>query len=321
MLPTRGDDVPHPATPDASDLTPTPLQRLPVLAAELGMAADDLLVLREDLIGPAGGGNKARKADAAVRRAHADGIRTVVTTGAPQSNHARAVAAVGARLGLRVVLVLRGEDPGRRTGNVLLDHLLGADVRWAGDADLAESAAAAARAADGPVRVIPFGGSDAAAVDVYAAVGEDLEARVPDLRHVVVAVGSGATAAGLVAALGAGRVLGVDTGAVPDPRFTVLGLLREARPEAHRDAAALRLDGGQVGTGYGRLQPAVLDAVRAVARGDGVLFDVTYAGRALAGLVAAVRSGAIVPGERVVLVHTGGVPGLFGHPELERPAG
>ncbi|MFC8192592.1 1-aminocyclopropane-1-carboxylate deaminase/D-cysteine desulfhydrase [Cellulomonas sp. NPDC057328] len=310
-----------PTTPDAADLTAAPLQRMPVLAAALGIAADDLLVLREDLVGTAGGGNKVRKAEAALLRARADGIRTVVTTGAPQSNHARAVAAVGARLGLRVVLVLRGDDPGRRTGNVLLDHLLGADVRWAGDADLAECAADAARAADGPTRVIPFGGSDAAAVDVYAAVGADLDARVPGLRHAVVAVGSGATAAGLVAALGAERVLGVDTGAVPDPRSTVLGLLRDARPDAPWDGAALRLDHQQVGTGYGRLQPAVLDAVRSVARGDGVLVDVTYAGRALAGLVAAVRSGVIAPGERAVLVHTGGLPGAFGHPELERALG
>lgn len=296
------------------DLPPlTAVEQLPGLAAALGVPPADLLVLREDLLGTAGGGNKVRKAAVALQRAVDDGIRTVVTTGAPQSNHARAVAVVGAQLGLDVVLVLEGHDPGTRRGNLLLEELAGARLVFAQDREPADVAAEEAEAAPGPARVVPFGGSDPAAVEVYAEVGRHLDAAVPDLRHVVVAVGSGATAAGLVAALGPDRVLAVDSGAVPDARSTLAGLLSPAHP---CDATALRVDAGQVGTGYEHVQPDVLQVVQDALRLDGVLFDVTYAGRALAAAVAALRSGTIARGERVLVVHTGGAPGLFGHPEL-----
>jgi L-cysteate sulfo-lyase len=294
------------------------IEPMPGLASRLGVPAQDLLVLREDLIGIAGGGNKVRKAMAALGRAATDGVAHVVTTGAPQSNHARAVALVGAGLGLQVTLVLEGEQPSVRTGNLLLEELAGAEVVWAGLEDPGAVADRVAGEASRTVRVIPFGGSDASAVDVYAAVGEDLVRKVPGLRHVVVAAGSGATAAGLVAALGADRVLAVDTGAVPDIRATIVGLVREARPAERVDAGSLRIDPEQVGDGYASIPPNVLEAVRNALVDDGIVFDVTYAGRALAGLSAAIRSGAIRSGERTVLAHTGGVPGLFGHPGLLR---
>lgn len=292
------------------------VEQLPRLAATLDVPPEDLLVLREDLLGIAGGGNKVRKALAALRRAADDGVRTVVTTGAPQSNHARAVAVIGAQLGLDVVLVLEGDDPGTRRGNTLLEELAGARLVWSRDRELADVAAEEAAAAAAPARVVPFGGSDAAAVEVYAEVGRHLDAAVPDLRHVVVAVGSGATAAGLVAALGPERVLAVDCGAVPDARATLTHLLSTVRPV---DPGSLRLDSGRVGSGYEHVQPPVLAAVQDALRLDGVLFDVTYAGRALAGAIAGLRSGELPRGERVLVVHTGGVPGLFGHPELDRP--
>ena len=49
------------------------------------------------------------------------------------------------------------------------------------------------------------------------------------------------------------------------------------------------------------------------ARTEGIVLDPFYTGRALAGLVAAVRDNDIRPGRRTVLLHTGGMPGLFGH--------
>jgi D-cysteine desulfhydrase len=294
------------------------IEPMPGLASRLGVPAQDLLVLREDLIGVAGGGNKVRKAVAALGRAATDGVGHVVTTGAPQSNHARAVALVGAWLGLRVTLVLEGGQPPLRAGNLLLEELAGALVVWAGGEDSAVVADRVAGEASETVRVIAFGGSDAAAVDVYAVVGQDLMRQVPDLRHVVVAAGSGGTAAGLVAALGPGRVLAVDTGAVPDVRATIAGLVREARPAARLDAGSLRIDSGQVGDGYASIPPPVLEAARNAPADDGIVFDVTYAGRALAALAVAVRTGAVRSGERTVLIHTGGIPGLFGHPGLLR---
>lgn len=296
---------------------PTPIDAAPRLAVAMGLAAEDLCVKRDDLIGLGGGGNKVRKLQVTMAQAVRDGADTVVTTGAAQSNHARLTAAAGARLGLHVVLVLQGRAPESDRGNVLLDRLLGAEVVWSGDRP-AEDLADGVEAEHGRGRVhrIPFGGSSPATAEAYVAAGDELLSQVPDVRHLVVAVGSGGTMAGLVTALGADRVLGVDSGAVPDARRTVHGLVRDMRPSTHATAASLRIDGTQVGEGYEHLGDATRSALSLAARTEGLVLDPTYSGRAMAGLVAAVASGEIHRGEKVVFLHTGGLPGLFGHDAL-----
>src|SRR5690349_11881366 len=185
---------------------PTPLEDAPRLAAALGL--DRLWIKRDDLIGLGGGGNKARKLRYTCAEALAAGAGTLVTTGAPQSNHARATAATAARLGLGCVLVLAGHAPDSATGNLLLDDLAGAEVVWAGDSPADDVAAGeAGRRAD--AFLIPFGGSSATSVAAYAECARELETQAA-FDRVVVAVGSGATMAGLVAGLGAERVLGFD---------------------------------------------------------------------------------------------------------------
>jgi D-cysteine desulfhydrase len=289
---------------------PTPVEPLPRLAAAIGFGPDRLLVKRDDLIGPGGGGNKVRKLEITIAEALAAGASTVVTTGAPQSNHARLTAAAAARSGLRSVLVLEGEAPVRRLGNLLLDDLFGAEVLFAGDrgaAAVAEEEARSRRA-----HLIPFGGTSAASAVAYRDAGEELLEQVPDVGTVVVAVGSGGTMAGLVAALGAARVLGVATGAVDDARSTVAGLVHEMGAGSD----GLRMDDAQIGAGYAHLTPAVRDAMSLAARTEGLVVDPTYTGRAMAGLLAAAAEASLPPG-RVVFLHTGGLPGLFGHPDLQ----
>jgi L-cysteate sulfo-lyase len=293
----------------------TPVEVSDRLGEAVGLRPGDLVVKRDDLLGPGGGGNKVRKLEWTCAEALAAGADTLVTSGAAQSNHARLTAAVGARLGLRVVLVLAGERRAEAHGNLLLDALFGARLRWAGDVDgpgleAATHAAAAELAAGGATPyVVPFGGSSASSIRGYAVAGAELAEQVPDLRHVVVALGSGGTMAGLVSALGPERVLGVHCGAVPDPRAAVADLLGDTPVDTGR----LRIRTDQVGTSYADLAEPAWDAVLLAGRTSGLVLEPTYTGRALAGLVAAVRDGDIRPGERTVLVHTGGLPGLFGH--------
>ncbi|MFH8773649.1 pyridoxal-phosphate dependent enzyme [Streptomyces sp. NPDC085866] len=297
---------------------PTPVEPAPRLASALGLGPDDLWVKRDDLTGLGGGGNKIRKLEWLAGAALAEGADTLVTTGAAQSNHARLTAAAAARLGLDAVLVLRG-SPGRsRSGNLALDGLLGARLAWAGDVDQAGLDAAAAEVcaglrADGArPALIPFGGSSTLGARGYVRCGEELREQVPDLRTAVVALGSGGTMAGLVAALGTESVLGVDVGALADPAAAVEEF---AAPLTAEKVAAdrLRVRRDQVGSGYAALTGPVAEALRLAARTEGIILDPTYTGRALAGLAAAVREGDVRPGEKTVFVHTGGLPGLFGH--------
>lgn len=295
---------------------PTPLEAAPRLAAAIGLGPDDLWIKRDDLLGPGGGGNKVRKLQYTVAAALAAGATTLVTTGAAQSNHARLTAAAGARLGVDVVLVLAGTG-GAATGNLALDAMLGATIVWAGDVDAGELERRAARiaeqlTADGRVASqIPFGGSNATGARGYVAAGHELLSQLPGLTQVVVAVGSGGTAAGLTHALGADRVLGVHTGAVPDPGPRI-GDLVEGLGGPKGATPALRLRTDQVGAGYSAFTDPVKAALLLAARTEGLILDPVYTGRALAGLVAAVRDGDVRPGQSTVFLHSGGLPGLFG---------
>jgi D-cysteine desulfhydrase len=299
---------------------PTPVEPAPRLARAIGLGPDDLWVKRDDLTGLGGGGNKIRKLEWTVGAALAEGADTLVTTGAPQSNHARLTAAAAARAGLDAVLVLRGSPGASRSGNLALDGLFGARLAWAGDVDQAGLDAAAAEVCEqlrkGGARpaLIPFGGSSTLGARGYVRCGEELRAQLPGLRTVVVALGSGGTAAGLVASLGSEAVLGVDVGALADPATAVVRFAAPLTSEA-LTPERLRVRRDQVGDGYAALTGPVREALRLAARTEGLVLDPTYTGRALAGLVAAVRDGDVRPGERTVFVHTGGLPGLFGHAE------
>jgi 1-aminocyclopropane-1-carboxylate deaminase/D-cysteine desulfhydrase-like pyridoxal-dependent ACC family enzyme len=92
-------------------------------------------------------------------------------------------------------------------------------------------------------------------------------------------------------------------------------------PDVRVRRADLQLDHGQVGPGYAPVTPAAREAMRLAARTEGIFLDPTYTARALAGLIARVASGGIKREDRTVFMHTGGLPGLFGHPELPRLEG
>src|SRR4051812_18414376 len=212
---------------------PTPLEPAPRLAERIGLGPEDLWVKRDDLTALAGGGNKVRKLEYLCAKALADGATVLVTSGGPQSNHSRLTAAAARRLGLKATLVLAADGPGTGNGNLALDALLGAEVVWAGRLDPdALDAVVATTAEDVRARgerpaVFPLGGSDGTGARGYVDCANELLEQAPGATTVVVALGSGGTMAGLVAGLGAERVLGVDVGAVDDPADRVVGVAGE----------------------------------------------------------------------------------------------
>lgn len=311
-----------PATRIALASWPTPLEPAPALSVAIGLQPDDLWLKRDDLTGLAGGGNKIRKLEWTLAAALAEGADVVVTTGAPQSNHARLTAAAGARVGLDVVLVFPGSAPSMPAGNLVLDALLGARIVWSHDSSDGQSALdavaeqVAERLRNGGRRptIIPFGGSNAVGAHGYRLAAAELVQQREQINHVVCALGSGGTMAGLVAGLGSDRVLGVHCGAVEDPHLQV-GLLLDAMGQDElSDTLRIRTD--QVGDGYDVLAPGAREALLLAARSHGLILDPTYSARALAGLIDEVREGGISPGQTVVLLTSGGLPGLFGHPDV-----
>jgi L-cysteate sulfo-lyase len=298
------------------------MEPAPRLAVRLGLGPDDLWIKRDDLGGLGGGGNKVRKLEFTCADALGQGATVLVTSGAAQSNHARLTAAAAARLGLGCVLVLAGENPDVPQGNLVLDHLAAASLIWAGEvtpaglSERVEVAAGRARVHGQIPYVVPFGGSSSLAAQGYVVAAREILVQLPDVENVVVAIGSGGTMAGLVACLGVGRVFGVDTGAVTDAAGRVSHLIEGMGGDRVR-ADELRIDRNQVGEGYDTLAPGARRAMAMAAQTEGIFLDPTYTARALAGLAGSVESGAIVAGQRTVFVHTGGLPGLFGHRQVQ----
>jgi L-cysteate sulfo-lyase len=70
---------------------------------------------------------------------------------------------------------------------------------------------------------------------------------------------------------------------------------------------------GQLGERYGIPTHAMFEAVRLVARSEGLLLDPVYGGKAFASLIAAIREGECPSDEPLLFIMTGGLPGLFAY--------
>jgi 1-aminocyclopropane-1-carboxylate deaminase/D-cysteine desulfhydrase-like pyridoxal-dependent ACC family enzyme len=305
---------------------PSPLAPLERLSAALGGSAE-LWIKREDLLPLAFGGNKLRNLEFLVGAALAEGADCLVSSGRRWSNHARLTAAAGARAGLDVHLVLSGPQTDPPNPGVRLDELLGATVHLAATDEreereaLVERVMADLRAAGRRPYLVAVGGSGVvgAVGQVLAGIelAEGAAARgfAPD--DLVVPSATGGTQAGVLVGL---RTAGAATavhGIAVTPRdelrpkiaAMVAGLAvlegLAAVPEAE-----IRLDDDQLGAGYGRPTEAADEATRLFARTEGIFVDPIYTAKALAGLIARVRTGAF-DGRRVVFWHAGGGPGLF----------
>jgi len=306
---------------------PTPLEEMPRLREALG-DGPRLLVKRDDQTGLATGGNKTRKLEFLVAEALAQGADTLVTAGGPQSNHCRQTAAAAAKIGFRCVLVL-GSHPLFRSewnGNLLLDDLLGAKVHWAGDRDRNTALAEVAdtlRATGGRPYVIPVGGSVPTGAVGYVAAVEELAVQLAErgeqVDRIVFASGSAGTHAGLLVGV---KALGLDARVEGINDDKVDGLLAKIQRLARATAVHLGLDlsffeedfilhDAYGAPGYGVITDAEREAIRLLARTEGIIVDPVYTGRALAGLIDLVRQGVYGPDETVLFWHTGGTAGLF----------
>ncbi len=297
---------------------PSPLHPLPRLSAALGGGVE-IWAKREDLFPLAFGGNKLRNLEFLVGAALADGCDTLVTSGRRWSNHARLTAAAGARARLAVHLVLSGphvEPPGP---GIRIARALGATVHLLDGPDREERDAAVARVArevtagGGRPYVIGVGGSGAVGAFGQVLAARELVAQAAEaglsIDRVVLPTATGGTQAGLLTGLSASiAVTGIVVArSAADLRPSIAATVAELGGDAD---AAIDLDEDQIGAGYGRPSSEAAEAAAILARTEAILVDPIYTAKALAGLIAGVRSGAW-HGQRVVFWHAGGLPGLF----------
>lgn len=322
---------------------PTPLENAPRLSHALGI---NLFVKRDDLTGLALGGNKARKLEYLLGDALAEDATLLLTTAAAQSNFCRMTAAAGCRAGLPVGLLLRGSPTEPVQANLLLDQLLGAELRFVDDPDpyapvhrerLAVWAGEERARGGRPYIIYLHGGSRAGALATagYVGVAAELHTQcaAQGLRpsHVYIAVGSGGSYAGLLLGarqpgnmLGATRLAGVCVGAlssVVGAQMTTALATTGALLGLRVPDEAPALDDAQRGPAYGVPTPAALAAIALAARTEALLLNPVYTGKAFAALLSDVERGVVRPGETVIFLNTGGDPLLFHYAEMLASSG
>ncbi len=306
---------------------PTPLWHNDALDELVGV---EVWVKRDDMSAGAAAGNKIRKLEFLLADALARGSSTVITCGAVQSNHARATALCAAGLGLRSLLFLRAAEPRAphaAVGNLMLDRLVGAEVRFISPEQYRERELLMADAArelerDGRAPyVIPEGGSNGIGAQGYVEAMREIRSQLDHglgggprgFDAVVHACGSGGTAAGIV--LGARRfdvAPVVHAIAVCDDRAwfeSVIGrIVLEAVGQGAdgRDLAELVVHNVYKGPAYGVASDEQRRFIVEVARRSGLVLDPVYSGKALFGL-----SRMEEKPRRVLFIHTGGLPGLL----------
>jgi len=304
---------------------PTPIHALPRLSEHLGVS---VYCKRDDLTGFGFGGNKIRKLEYLVRDAVDSGADTLVTCGSNQSNWCRMTAVAGAVAGLDVCLVLGGGKPDALTGNLLLDHMVGADMHHfdTDDDDELESISAdrcAELESNGrkPYRILMGGSNGLGTLGYIDAFGEILEYEAASgtrFGTIIVATGSGGTQAGLIVGQVASGWSGSIVGMAAS-RAKVAQMQQVRRVLARFDdfagtevsGAGIITNDSYVGAGYRKRTRACDEAIELFARREGLFLDQVYTGKAAAGLIDYARKGRFADGENVLFVHTGGSVQLF----------
>jgi D-cysteine desulfhydrase family pyridoxal phosphate-dependent enzyme len=312
---------------------PTPLDDAPRFSDALGGVR--ILIKRDDLTGLALGGNKMRKLEFLLADAIQQGADTIVTTAAAQSNMCRQTAAAARKLGLDVVLILRGTERETVQGNLLLDKIFGAQIHFIEITDpysdvstlkMNEVAHELTQAGKHPyiidLRTISASlaalGYVAGTVELY----KQLQERNLAPTHIYLATGSGGTHAGVLLAsemLGAKwKIQGISVQRPADEmRERVAHKVAQAAEllsfETSLRAEDILIDDTYIGPAYGVPTREGVDAMTLAGRTEGLVMDPTYSGKALAGLVGHIRHGRIARDDTVVFIHTGGAPGLFAH--------
>lgn len=303
---------------------PTPIEALPHLTHYLNGA--QLFIKRDDLTGLGIGGNKTRKLEYLAADALAKGAKTLISTGAVQSNHCRQVAATAAKLGLGCQLILTGAEPAEAQGNLLLDNLFGAQLFYTTkanrDQELQMRFAQAKQDGLKPY-LIPYGGSNPIGALGYLNAMHELSEQNLQPDWIVFASSSGGTQAGLI--LGAhitgfkGKILGIS---IEHDRAhfsaQISDLVNQTAESLGYDWSVtpqeVLINDAYCQAGYGVLTSAEIEAVRMFASKQGILLDPVYTGRAAAGLIDLIRNNFFKPEENILFWHTGGTPALFAEP-------
>jgi D-cysteine desulfhydrase len=312
---------------------PTPLEFLPRFTEALG--GPEVWIKRDDLLGLSPGGNKTRKLEFLVADALAQGADTLVTCGAPQSNHCRITLAAAVKEGLRCRFVIEERVPDSyradASGNNFLFRLFGVEAVTVVPAgtnmhEAMQRVADDVRAAGRTPYVIPGGGSNAVGGLGYVVCAQELQQQFAEqevnIDRVIVGSGSSGTHGGLLAGFIGQRIeipiLGINTSRDPAQQDPLVHAEAQAVCDLLELGVKVPPDAVVTNGSYWRPKYSVpnarmVEAVQLLARTEAILLDPVYTGKVMAGLVDLARKGFLRRGENVLFLHTGGAPSLHAY--------
>lgn len=311
---------------------PTPLEHLTNLSKKYGTY--QFYIKRDDNSGLASGGNKVRKLQYLIYDALQKGCGTIITAGAQQSNHCRQTAAACNKAGLECHLLLGGDKPSPYSGNLLLSHLLGANIHFSGDHRKGEEIEELKKklVTEGrKVYVIPYGGSNLLGAFGFVDAVKELKQQLTDMNlnidYLFFASSSGGTQAGLKLGIDLYALkiklmpINIDKKGFKDKSLDeyVLGLLQQGKVSfkiekqySINDAATIK---GYDSQGYGVVTENEKSVIKELAQTEGILLDPVYSGRAFYGMLDHVKNKMIPEKSNILFWHTGGLPANFYYSE------
>lgn len=310
---------------------PTRIEKLEKVSKELGV---NIFLKRDDQTGSEISGNKVRKLEYSIKEAIDNGCDTLITCGGIQSNHARATAAAGIKVGLSSVLVLRSNEEPEIDGNYFIDRVLGADVRFVTSEEYSNNRQKVMEDIKKELElkgrkgyIIPEGASNGVGslgyVEFIKEVQEFEESSGTEFDTIVVAIGSGGTYAGIhmgnnIYSNGKRRVVGINVCDTAEFfKGKIKWIINESKnylTEEKKEKVNLEnieIIDGYVGKGYALSSNEELDFIREVAKQEGVILDPVYTGKGMYGLYNEIKNRNFKDSKNILFVHTGGLFGLF----------
>ena len=303
---------------------PTPLKQYPLLSKKFKI--NNLLIKHEDKSGIALGGNKPRQIEAILADVIIKKCDTIITTAGSQSNFCRELSAATAKLGIECHLILRGNKPEKFVGNQLLYELFGAKLHWCNTEDPYSNIITSEisilfdklkKNKKKPYVVrLPKETAIIAAKSGLGLLYEINNQSNSEIDYIVLAAGSGLTAAGLLAGVIKNNLsTNILVFSVQQKKDFIENIIIKRAQEVLKtfdiknkvNFNKLFVDDNFIGPGYGISSYESLKTTRLVAKYSGLLFDPIYTSKAFAGLISYRKNNIISKNSNIIFIHSGGL--------------